>query len=361
MRILRWSWIAACVTCQALVALPPAARAAQPDERPVVRLIATGGTIANRAGARLTAAELSASVPALDGHVVVETEQFSNVPSGALTLDDWLRLARRVNRTFAVRDDLAGIVVTSGTDTLEETAYFLNLTVRSERPVVVVGAMRPPGSVGYDGAANLQQGLRVAAEPAARGRGVLVVLNNEINAARDVTKTHAQRLHAFTAGVRGVLGVVDRDRVVFYRRPLHRHTRWTEFDLTGVESLPRVDILLTYLDAAGDLLRAAVDSGAEGLVIAAAGAGSTTHDQSVAIGEALERGRPVVITTRTGGGRIAPRRPRPDPEAPPNDPRYSPLRIEAEDLTPIKARILLMLALTRTRDGATIQRMFQQY
>lgn len=361
MRTLHWSWIAACVTYLALVVPPPAARAAQPDERPLVRLIATGGTIANRAGARLTAAELSASVPALDDQVAVEAEQFSNVASGALTLDDWLRLARRINRTLAARDDLAGVVVTSGTDTLEETAYFLNLTVRSERPVVVVGAMRPPGSIGYDGAANLQQGLRVAAEPAARGRGVLVVLNNEINAARDVTKTHAQRLHAFTAGNKGVLGVVDRDRVVFYRRPLHRHTRWTEFDLRSVERLPRVDILMTYLDAPGDLVRAAVDAGAEGLVLAAAGAGSTTRDQSVAIGEAIERGRPVVITTRTGGGRILPRRPRPDADAAPGDPRYSALRIEAEDLTPVKARILLMLALTRTRDGATIQRMFQQY
>ena len=361
MQTLHWSWIAACVTSLALVAPPPAAGAAQPDERPLVRLIATGGTIANRTGARLTAAELSASVPALDGRVVIETEQFSNVASGALTLDDWLRLARRINHTFATRDDLAGIVVTSGTDTLEETAYFLNLTVRSGRPVVVVGAMRRPGSVGYDGAANLQQGLRVAAEPAARGRGVLVVLNNEINAARDVTKTHAQRLHAFTAGSKGVLGVVDRDRVVFYRRPLHRHTRWTEFDLSGVERLPRVDILMTYLDAAGDLVRAAVDSGAEGLVMAAAGAGSMTRNQQVAVGEAIDRGRPVVITTRTGGGRIVPRRPRPDSEAVPNDPRYSPLRIEAEDLPPVKARILLMLALTRTRDGAAIQRMFQQY
>ena len=359
MRALHWSWIAACLTCQVLVA-PPGARAAQSDERPVVRLIATGGTIANRAGSRLTADELTASVPAADGYVV-ETEQFANVASAALTLDDWLRLARRVNRTLEKRDDLAGIVVTSGTDTLEETAYFLNLTVRSERPVVVVGAMRAPGALGYDGAANLEQGFRVAAEPASRGRGVLVVLNNEINAARDVTKTHAQRLHAFTAGAKGVLGVVDRDRVVFYRRPLHRHTRWTEFDIAGLERLPRVDILMTYLGSTGDLVRAAVDAGAEGLVVAAAGAGSMTTDQGVAIGEALDRGRPVVIATRTGGGRIVPRRPRPEPDADANDPRFSALRIEAEDLTPVKARILLMLALTRTRDGDTLQRMFRQY
>ena len=361
MRGVHWTWIAAPATYLALVAPPAPATAAQLDERPVVRLIATGGTIANRAGDRLTAGELSASVPALHDRFRVETEQFSNVASGALTLDDWLRLAQLVNETLAARPDLAGIVVTSGTDTLEETAYFLNLTVHSARPVVVVGAMRPPGAAGYDGTANLLQGFRVAAHPASRGRGVLVVLNNEINAARDVTKTHAQRLHAFTAGARGVLGVVDRDRVVYYRRPRERHTRWSEFEVDGLPRLPRVDVLMTYFDATGDLVRAAVDAGAAGLVIAAAGAGSTTRAQNVAIGEALARGRPVVIATRTGGGRIAPRRPRPEPDAAPGDPRFSSLRIEAEDLTPVKARVLLMLALTRTRDGADIQRMFQQY
>ena len=361
MRNVHWSLIAACVTSLALGAPPAPARAGQVDVRPIVRLIATGGTIANRAGSRLTAEDLSDSVPTLDRYVAVETEQFSNVASGALTLEDWLQLARRVNETFAARDDLAGIVVTSGTDTLEETAYFLNLTVRSDRPVVVVGAMRPPGAVGYDGAANLGQAFRVAADPTSRGRGVLVVLNNEINAARDVSKRHAQRLDAFTAGVMGVLGVVDRDGVLYYRRPRNRHTRWAEFDVSELEHLPRVDILMTYLDATGDLVRAAVDSGAEGLVIAAAGAGATTRAQDIAIGEALARGRPVVIATRTGGGRILPRRPRPDADAAPGDPRYSPLRIEAEDLSPVKARILLMLALTQTRDGAAIQQMFQEY
>ena len=155
----------------------------------------------------MTADELVALVPSLDRHALVETEQFANLPSSSLTVDQWLALARRVNAQFAERPGLAGIVVTSGTDTLEETAYFLNLTVKSDRPVVVVGAMRMPGDAGYDGAANLLHGVRVAASPASRDRGVVVVLNNAIHAARDVRKTHAQRLDSFDSGPQGVLGV----------------------------------------------------------------------------------------------------------------------------------------------------------
>ena len=155
---------------------------------PRVRLIATGGTIANRAGNRLTATDLIRSVPTLDHYVQAEAEQFANVPSNSLTLAQWMGLSRRINELFEQQTDLAGIVVTSGTDTLEETAYFLHLTVRSDRPVVVVGSMRSPGTLGYDGAANLLEAFRVAAEPASRGRGVLVVLDGEINSAREVTK-----------------------------------------------------------------------------------------------------------------------------------------------------------------------------
>ncbi len=350
--------ILACLWCLTGPAHPAVA---QNPDLPTLRLIATGGTISNRPGDRLTAQELIASVPSLDRYANVETEQFANIPSSALTLDQWLGLARRLNELFAERADLDGIVVTSGTDTLEETAYFLHLTVRTERPVVVVGAMRPPDAPGYDGVANLLQAFRVAADPASRGRGVLVVLNDEINGARDVTKTNAQRLQAFSAGSRGVLGVVDDDRIRYVRRPRRRHTRLSEFDLARVGGLPRVDIVMTYLDAPGDLVRAAVDAGAEGIVIAAAGAGSTTSAQREALQAALERGLPIVITTRTGGGRVPPRTPRAGEDDEPDDPRLSPLRIEADDLAPLKARILLMLALTRTRDGAEIQRMFNEY
>ncbi len=353
-----WASILVCLWC---LTGPARSAVAQNADLPTLRLIATGGTIANRPGDRLSADELIASVPSVGRYAAVESEQFTNVPSSALTLDQWLGLARRLNELFAERADLDGVVVTSGTDTLEETAYFLHLTVRSKRPVVVVGAMRPPEAPGYDGAANLLQAFRVAAHPASRGRGVLVVLNNEINGARDVTKTNAQRLQAFSAGTRGVLGVVDDDRITYFRRPGRRHTRSSEFDLGRVRRLPRVDIVMTYLDAPGDLVRAAVDAGAHGLVVAAAGAGSTTSAQREALGAALERGLPVVITTRTGGGRVPSRTPRAGEDDEPDDPRFSPLRIEADDLAPVKARILLMLALTRTRDGAEIQRMFGEY
>ena len=161
---------------------------------PKVLLIATGGTISNRTGGRLTGDELLKATPGLDRYVRAGAEQFANVASSELSIPQWLDLARRINAAFDDDQALAGIVVTSGTDTLEETAYFLNLTVRSEKPVVVVGSMRNPSTLGYEGAANLLEGFRVAADPASRGKGVLVVLNDEINAARDVTKTDALRL-----------------------------------------------------------------------------------------------------------------------------------------------------------------------
>ena len=228
---------------------------------PKVRLVATGGTISNRNGGRLTAEELVASMPGLDRYVRPEAEQFSNTSSGALTLKQWLDLARRINTLFKEEPDLAGVVVTSGTDTLEETAYFLDLTVRSEKPVVVVGSMRNPSTLGYEGAANLLEGFRVAASPDARGKGVLVVLNDEINAARDVTKTDALRLNTFQSRGYGLLGVVDSDRVVFYRSLVKRHTAASEFDVSGIDELPRVDVVMVYQGASGDIIKAIVGSG----------------------------------------------------------------------------------------------------
>ena len=188
-----------------------------------------------------------------------------------------------------------------------------------------------------------------------------MVLNNEINSAREVSKTDAQRLQTFKSGAFGVLGVVDDDQIVYYRQTNRRHTHRTEFDISTVDRLPRVDILMTYLDAPGDLIRAAIDAGAEGLVIAAAGAGSTTRAQRDAFRPALETGLPVVITTRTGGGRIPPRQLPRNQEVNQDELQFSANRISGEDLAPLKARILLMLALTETRDGAEIQRMFGEY
>jgi L-asparaginase len=329
---------------------------------PRVRLVATGGTISNRTGGRLTAEELVKAMPDVERYAKPEFEQFTNLASSELTLDHWLGLSKRINELFATDAGLAGIVVTSGTDTLEETAYFLNLSVRSDKPVVVVGSMRNPSTLGYEGAANLLEGFRVAASPDARGKGVLVVLNDEINAARDVTKTDALRLNTFQSRGYGVLGVVDADRVVFYRNPMKRHTSKSEFDVAPLTKLPRVDVLLVYQGADGDLIKAATDAGTKGIVIAGAGAGATSGTQQAGIDYALKKGVFVVTTTRTGSGRIAAGRGgrrRGGADAPsPEDLRR---RIAGEDLQPVKARVLLMLALTRTTNPTEIQRIFSEY
>ena len=229
--------------------------AAQKPQGPLPRVhfVATGGTISNRDGGRLTAEELAKSMPGVDRFARLTHEQFTNVASSELTLAQWLGLSKRVNEVFATDKELAGIVVTSGTDTLEETAFFLHLTVRDPRPVVVVGSMRNPSTIGYEGAANLLEGVRVAADPASRNKGALVVLNDEINSARNVTKSDALRLQTFRSREYGQLGVVDRDRVVFFSQILQRHNEQIEFDITKVSELPRVDVIMVYQGASGDL------------------------------------------------------------------------------------------------------------
>ena len=327
---------------------PPATAAGATVSGPRVRLVATGGTISNRTGSRMTAEELIKSIPDLPRYATPEFEQFANTSSSAMTMEQWLNLARRINELFRTDSALAGVVVTSGTDTLEELAYFLNLTIRDPRPVAVVGSMRNPSTLGYEGAANLLEGFRVAADPASRGRGVMVVLNDEINAAREVTKTDALRLHTFQSRGYGLLGVIDRDRVVYYRRVERRHTADSEFDVATITALPRVDVLLTYQGASGDLIQAAVDAGAQGIVIATAGAGATSGTQGEGMRYAASKGVPVVMTTRAGSGRIAG-----------GGGRGS--TVAGEDLAPIKARILLMVALAKTKDIGELRRIFAEY
>ena len=348
------TFLAVVALCVSLIDAVPRAQTL-----PTVRLIATGGTIANHPSGWLTAEELLRSVPTLDRYVTAEAEQLANVVSGALTLGDWLRLAQRINDLLAAPTAPAAVVVTTGTDTLEETAYFLNLTVRSDRPVVLTGAMRPPGSVGFDGAANLLDAFRVAADPTSRGRGVLVVANGKVNAARDVAKTDAARVDAFSSSDYGILGTVSPDRVAYERDVVRRHTLRSEFDVAQVEQLPRVDVLLTYQDAPGDLIRAAADRGAAGIVVAGAGAGATSGTQQDGIGYARSRGVMIVLATRAESGRV---RPRPAGDlARGTDGVRRHNFIAADDLAPVKARILLMLALTQTKDPDEIQRMFAEY
>src|SRR5918993_1384759 len=318
---------------------------------PRIRFIATGGTIATRGSTRLSAEEVLQLVPGLDRYAQPEPEQFANIASTAMTLDQWVRLAKRVNEVFEADPGVAGAVITSGTDSLEELAYFLHLTVRSTKPVVLVGAMRSAGAPGYEGPANLLDGFRVAASSDSRGKGVLVVLNDEINSAREVSKTDALRVQTFQSQPYGILGVVDPDRVVYYREPLKRHTQRTEFDVSGFTGLPRVDIMMFYQGASSDLLRAAVDAGAKGIVIAVAGADLTGGSLGAGINYAERQGVVVVAATRTGSGRIAAQAAG----------RVRDGMIGGEDLTPLKARILLMLALTKTHAAAEIQRMFTEY
>ena len=316
---------------------------------PRVFLFATGGTISNRTGGRLTVEELIKSVPNLERRVKAEGEQFTNVASGAITMDQWLSLAQKINDKLKKEPDLAGIVVTSGTDTLEELAFFLHLTVRDSRPVVVVGSMRNPSTTGYEGVANLEDAFIVAADPAAREMGTLVVLNDEINSAREVTKTDSRLLSTFSSRDYGVLGTVF-DRVAIFRRPVRRHSAKSEFDVAAITSLPRVDVILTYQGAPGDLIKAAVDNGAKGVVIAGVGAGATSGTQGEGITYATEKGAFVVTTTRSGAGGIG------------GGGRGSASRrIGGDDLQPVKARILLMLALATTSEPAEIQRMFREY
>jgi L-asparaginase len=348
---------------QPAVAPPPSvAVPAAATQLPRVHFVATGGTISNRDGGRLSADDLVKAMPGVDRFARVSHEQFANVASSELTLQQWVALSRRINELYASDKDLAGVVVTSGTDTLEETAFFLHLTVRDPRPVVVVGSMRNPSTLGYEGAANLLEGVRVAADPAARNKGALVVLNDEINSARNVTKTDALRLQTFRSREYGQLGVVDRDRVVFFSQITQRTNDRVEFDISKITELPRVDVIMVYQGAPGDLIKAAVDNGAKGIVMAVAGAGATSGTQNQGLLYAAQKGVFVVNSTRTGSGRIAPRQD--GPGGPPmneDQRRRRQFSVAGEDHTPVKARVLLMLALTRSSDRNEIQRIFSEY
>ncbi len=333
------------------------------DELPHVLIVATGGTIASRAsspeqlsgyGIADTGADLVAAVPAISDVAQVSLYQYSNKPSLSIGPEDWLRISQFINKAlgpagYGEHGEIDGVVVTHGTDALEETAYFLNLTVRSEKPVIMVGAMRPASAISADGPLNLLSAVRVAAAPKSRGRGTLVVLNQEINAARDVTKTNTGMVQTFVSRSYGLLGVINNTTLQYYRRTERMHTYESEFDVMGLtpEDLPRVDILYTYNGADGAAVDAFVGAGARGIVTAGAGGGGTTRGQSVALRRAREAGVIVARSSRTGSGSAG-------DSAGDNS-------VGADDLIAQKARILLMLALTVTDESAAIQRMFNTY
>ncbi len=336
------------------VAGDPGVREEAPgDTLPRVHVLATGGTISNTEGDRLTGEDLVRGLPDLGALARITVEQFSNVASGAITLEQWLQMTARIHELFGGEDPPAGIIVTHGTDTMEETAYFLDLTLSHCRPVVVTGAMRRASMAGADGPANLLNSVRLAVHGDAADLGAVVLMNDEVFPAREVVKVHTSRMNAFEAPGAGVVGVADPDSVVLGRYRSHRECGVAAFDLNGVEELPRVDIIHTHLGADGTLIRAAVAAGAQGIVVASVGRGGSTPGQSAALREAREAGVVVVRSSRTGAGRVPVGAGRDD------DPPGA--MLGADDLTPQKARILLMLALTRTTDPDELRSIFRRH
>ena len=262
-----------------------------------------------------------------------------------------LTLAKRCNELLS-KDDVDGIVITHGTDTLEETAYFLNLTVKSDKPVVLVGSMRPSTAVSADGPLNLYEAVSVAADPYARGRGVLVVMNDWINAAHSVTKTSTTAVQTFMSPLRGLVGISSYGKNDFYNTPPWKHTLGSEFDVTNVTTLPRVDILYAYADMPADLIDASVANGAKGIVIAGVGNGNMNKASLEAAARAVKKGVVVVRSSRVVTGTVG-------RNVEVNDDEMG--FIASDELNPQKSRILLVLALLKPRSMTELQALFQTY
>lgn len=285
---------------------------AQEKKLPNIVILATGGTIAGAAATGTQAAYTSgavtidamlAAVPGIKDIANIKGEQISNIGSQDMTLQIMLTLARRIN-TLLAQNDVDGIVVTHGTDTMEETAYFLNLVVKSDKPVVLVGSMRPSTAVGADGPLNLFDAVAVAADPNAKGRGVLVVMNDWIHAAHSLTKTSTTAVQTFMSPLRGLVGVSAYGKDDFYNTPMWKHTVASEFDVSGVTSFPRVDILYAYADMSPDLIDASVANGAKGIVIAGVGNGNMNKASLEAASRAAKKGIVVVRSSRVATGSV---------------------------------------------------------
>ena len=324
------------------------------NEVPTVALFTTGGTIQSKGAHRLTLTEYNESrvspnelihdLPEINSLASIQVHEISNVGSGNINTKVLLDLSKSIQKRLA-ESSVAGAVVTHGTGTLEETAYFLQLTVRSKKPVVVVGAMRPFTAISRDGPYNLFNAIKVAASPESEGQGVLVVLNDIIHSARFVTKGHTMHIETFVDREIGPLGFVDSDRIVFYRQPNIRHTYLSEFNIQEIDDLPQVDIVYGYQEASPIPISALVESGAKGIVLA---------DSSPAYANAILSAQSndvfIVQSDRKGAGRV-----------PLSDRSLAKRIVTSDNLNPQKSRILLRLALTQTTDIRSIQRMFNEY
>ncbi|MCZ6872513.1 MAG: asparaginase [bacterium] len=332
------------------------------DIKPRVAVIGTGGTIASVGKGPLDILDYGANQTMLhvdeiidrfpDVHQVAEiiAVRFEAIPSPNVFFPQWKGLVTRIETLVAETEELAGIVVTHGTATLEETAYFLNLTLHIDLPVVIVGSQRPASALSTDAGMNLVNAVRTAASVNSRGLGVLVMLNDEIHAAREVTKTSTYRLQTFRSPDFGVLGHADGDAVTYYRQPIRRRVPDTEFHIASLDVLPRVDIVYAYTGADGTAVRAFVKAGAQGIVSAGFAPGFCGPGDLKPLADAVQRGIVVVQSTRAGSGRT-----------------FRSTRLAqngfliADNLNPQKARLLLSLALTVTRQPEEIARIFAEY
>ena len=313
---------------------------------PLIRIISTGGTIANTSHGLISIDEVLKDIPQVRAMADFEVTEATRVRSGQMRLAQWFDVARAA--ISAAEDSrIDGIIVTHGTFTTEETAYFLHLVVRTEKPLVVVASQRKHDEVGNDGDRNMLDAIRLTLSPEARGKGVLVTLHEEIHSAREVVKTN-QRPGGFHSLGRGILGHIEEDQVSFFYAPTRRHTLRSEFDIREIRELPRVDVIAAYVGGDDAAAQACVAAGAHGLVISGyAYNGRPSADQQAGMEKIAASGIPVVLSNRGGRGRIP---------VDWNDPY-----IQGDSLVPHKARILLMLGLTKTKDPRELQRMFNEY
>ena len=329
-------------------------------KKPNVVILATGGTIAGAAATGTQAGYTSgavtidamiAAVPGIKDMANIKGEQVSNVGSQDMSFEIMLNLAKRINELMT-KPDVDGFVVTHGTDTMEETAFFLNLVVKGDKPVVMVGSMRPSTAVSADGPLNLYNAVGVAIDPNARGRGILVVMNDWIHAAHSLTKTSTTAVQTFMSPLRGLVGMASYGKNDFYNSPEWKHTSGSEFNVADVTKLPRVDIVFACADMSPDLIDASVANGAKGIVIAGVGNGNMNKASLDAAANAVKKGVVVVRSSRVATGSVG-------RNVEVNDDQLG--FVASDELNPQKARILLSLALLKQRSNGEIQKMFTTY
>ena len=322
-----------------------------------VTILAVGGTVAGSGPGSLDASytsgtvtvdKLIAAVPDINKIATIKGEQISNIGSQEMNNEVWFKLANRVNELLT-SGKADGVVITHGTDTMEETAYFLNLVVKSDKPIVMVGAMRNSGSLSADGPLNIFNAVNVAMSKEAAGKGVMVVMNDEIHAAREVTKTNTTAVDTFKSPNSGKIGTVFYGNVKFYMNPTRKHTVNSAFDITKIKELPRVDIIYSHSNDNPDFVNVAVKNGAKGIVNAGMGNGNPFPSALEALGEAVKAGVVVVRDSRVGSGETT-------LNGEVDDGKYG--FLASDNLNAQKARVLLMLALTQTTDKAKIQELF---